>query len=128
MCYLPGHGQLGAIKHYLKDLTRQNITDLGLVLGLWLPTIGDRPDFLNHVMSQWLNQVDNVASKGKPSWRSLVQGLRNEQVRQNGIANEIAEDHHTQGMFALLQCICTSHGLRPLSFILFCLYTESYYV
>ena len=47
------------------------------------------------------SEADNVLKMGKPSWRSLVRGLRDEAVRQNGIANEIAKEHPTRGMFAL---------------------------
>ena len=102
MCYLPGHDQLGDIKHYLSTLDRYNVTELGQALGLMFPTLRDLPPggFLNQVMTLWLNEADGVLKKGKPSWRSLVQGLRDEVVRQNGIAHRIATDHHTQGMFA----------------------------
>ena len=73
------------------------------MLGLLFPTLRDLPQdgFLDQVMTLWLNEADDVLKKGKPSWRSLVRGLRNEVVRQNGIANKIAADHRTQGMFAL---------------------------
>lgn len=103
MCYLPGHDQLGDIKSYLNTLGRTNITELGQVLGLRYATLRDLPHggFLNEVMTLWLGEADDVLKKGKPSWRSLVQGLRNDLVRQNGIANKIAKEHPTQGMFAL---------------------------
>ena len=116
MCYLPGHDQLGDIKHYLSTLDRYNVTELGQALGLMFPTLRDLPPggFLNQVMTLWLNEADGVLKKGKPSWRSLVQGLRDKTVRQNGIANRIAVDHHTQGMFDLLRYIHT------LQFLIFC--------
>ena len=103
MCYLPGHDQLGDIKSYLNTLGRTNITELGQVLGLRYATLRDLPHggFLNEVMTLWLGEADDVLKKGKPSWRSLVQGLRNKLVRQNGIANKIAKEHPTRGMFAL---------------------------
>jgi len=50
------------------------------------------------VITSWLNKADNVESKGMPSWRALVRGLRDKQVRQNGIATNIARDHHTRGV------------------------------
>ena len=109
MYYLPGHDQLGDINSYLSALGRANVIELGQVLGLRYTTLRDLPHggFLNEVMTLWLNKADNVLTKGKPSWKSLVRGLRNGLVRQNGIANEIAADHHMQGMFALLQYIRT---------------------
>ena len=97
MCYFLGHGQLTDIKGYLVTLGRGNVINLGLVLGLQFATLRDLPtDFLNHMITLWLNKADDVLSKGEPSWRSLIQGLRNKQVRQNGIANTIATDHCTQ--------------------------------
>lgn len=97
MCYFLGHGQLTDIKGYLVTLGRGNVINLGLVLGLQFATLRDLPtDFLNHMITLWLNKADDVLSKGEPSWRSLIQGLRNKQVRQNGIANTIAKDHCTQ--------------------------------
>ena len=98
-CYFPGHKQLFDIKCYLNDLGRTTVTNLGVVLGILYPTMRDLPDddFLNRVVTLWLNKADNVGSRGEPSWRSLVQGLRHNQVRQNGIANSIAEDHCIKG-------------------------------
>ena len=94
-CYFPGHCHLVDIKRYLNDLDRATVTNLGLVLGVLFPTMRDLPNdvFLNRVITLWLDKVDSVMSKGEPSWRSLVQGLRDKQVRQNGIANSIAKDH-----------------------------------
>ncbi len=109
MCYLPGHDQLDAINHYLSTLGRDNVTKLGQALGLRYTTLRDLPhgEFLNEVMTLWLDEAEDVLKKGNPSWRSLVQGLRNKIVQQNGIANRIAADHRMQGMFALLQYIRT---------------------
>ena len=122
MFYLPGHGQLGAIKHYLNVLGRPDITDLGQALGLWYITLRDLPpnEFLDQVMTLWLNGVDDVSKKGTPSWKSLVKGLRDQTVRQNGIANKIAKDHRTHGMFALLQYMHT----YQFPFLQFCFYNS----
>ena len=110
-CYFPGHCHLVDIKRYLNDLGRTTVTDLGLVLGVLFPTMRDLPndDFLNRVITLWLDKADSVMSKGEPSWRSLVQGLRDKQVRQNGIANSIAKDHfitdvQSQGMLPYSYC------------------------
>ena len=79
---------------------RKSVTNLGLVLGLQFTTVRDLPDdyFLDQVITLWLDKSDNVESRGEPSWRSLVWGLRHKQVRQNGIANSIAEEHCTTGV------------------------------
>ena len=98
-------------------MNRKSVTDLGLVLGLQYTTVRDLPNdhFLDQMITLWLDKSDNVQSKGEPSWRSLVRGLRHKQVRQNGIANSIAEDHcitgvQSPGMLrALPLCIYNCH-------------------
>ena len=93
--FLLGHSQLVDIKGYLSTLGRATVTDLGLVLGVLFTTMRDLPndDFLNRVITLWLDKADNVGSMGEPSWRALVKGLRHKQLHQNGIANRIAKDH-----------------------------------
>ena len=88
------------IMRYLKTMGRAGVTNLGLVLGLQYTTINDLlgDAFLTDVVTQWFGKAENVLSKGTPSWRSLVKGLRDKLVQQNGIANKIAEEHCTQGM------------------------------
>ena len=76
--------------------------------------------FLDQVITLWLDKSDNVESRGEPSWRSLVRGLRHNQVRQNGIANSIAKDHYitdvqSPGMFPY--CIAYTIHLRVLNLI-----------
>ena len=95
MLFFPGHDQLFDIKCYLNDLGRTTVTNLGVVLGILYPTMRGLPDddFLNRMITLWLDKADNVGSRREPSWRSLVHGLQHKQVRQNGIANSIAKDH-----------------------------------
>lgn len=115
MCCFPGHAQFTDIKGYLVTLGRENVINLGLVLGLRFATLRDLPtDFLNHMITLWLDKADDVLSKGEPSWRSLIQGLRSNQVRQNGIANTIARDHCTQtgGMYCLTVLIHTLNSFN----------------
>ena len=114
LCCFLGHGQLTDIKVYLVTLGRENLTNLGLVLGLRFATLRDLPtDFLNHMITLWLDKADDVLSKGEPSWRSLIQGLRSQQVRQNGIANIIAKDHciQSKGIYVLSYC-CICNGFQ----------------
>lgn len=131
MCYFPGHAQFTDIKGYLVTLGRPNLTNLGLVLGLRFATLRDLPtDFLNHMITLWLDKADDVLSKGEPSWRSLIQGLRSNQVRQNGVANNIARDHCVQsgGMCCLtiihstLCNVATVFGLHEISCETFAFY------
>ena len=120
--YFPGHCHLVDIKGYLNTLGRPTVTDLGLVLGVLFPTMRDLPDddFLNRVITLWLDKADNVKSRGEPSWRSLVHGLRHKQLRQNGIANSIAKDHcimdvQSQGMLPHCSAyMYTEYSLGPI--------------
>ena len=117
LCYFLGHGQLTDIKSYLVTLGREKLTNLGLVLGLQFATMRDLPtDFLNHMITLWLDKADDVLSKGEPSWRSLIQGLRSQQVRQNGIANNIAKDHciQSEGMCCLTVVYVMSSNIATL--------------
>lgn len=93
----PDHDQLSEIAAYLDPLARSEVTTLGLVLGLHFDSIKKLPNenFVNHVFTRWLQEADNVRNKGKTSWKSLVRGLRDQQVRHNGIAQRIAQDHYT---------------------------------
>ena len=85
---------------YLVTLNRNDVINLGLVLGLWFTTLVNLPNenLINHMLCLWLQEADSVGSKGKPSWKSIVLGLRDKQVRQNGIANTIAKDHCFTGL------------------------------
>ena len=51
-----------------------------------------RSEFLDNVITAWLNKVDDVTKNGTPSWSTLVAALRNPRIGQMGIANKIAED------------------------------------
>lgn len=119
MCCFLEDDQLVDITHYLVNLGRQEVTTLGLVLGLYFNTMRNlQDDFLKVVITSWLNKADNVEKKGVPSWRALVRGLRDKQVRQNGIAANIARDHHTRGM-CCLTAVCSVYSSRPISFYVF---------
>lgn len=96
-CYFPGQCDLVEIKQYLKDMGRTAVTNLGLVLGILYPTMRALPDndFLNEAITLWLDKADDVTIRGEPSWRTLVKGLRDDQIRQTGVANNIAKEHCT---------------------------------
>ena len=123
--YLLGHSQLVDIKGYLSTLGRATVTDLGLVLGILFPTMRGLPDddFLNRVITLWLDKADNVGSMGEPSWRALVKGLRHKQLHQNGIANRIAKDHcitDVQSQGRLPYCSAYTYivcGLGPIFYL-----------
>jgi len=87
------------ITDYLVKLDKTHIYHLGLVLGLNLPRVKGMKDsetFLDDVISAWLQKVDQVEKRGTPTWQRMVEALRHHRVGQNGIANEI-EQEHAQG-------------------------------
>ena len=52
----------------------------------------DSGTFLSDVMAAWLRKEDYVKKKGESSWTTLVNALKHSTVKQEGIANKIAQD------------------------------------
>ena len=74
------------VKKYLKDLSHEELIELGIALGLRYPHLRNmsRP-ILNEMVAAWLNGEDNVLSAtGPPSWDSLRQALKG--INQPGIS------------------------------------------
>ena len=81
------------IKKYLSKLSKYQVTELGLHLGLSYRWLSDRErseSYRNDVVDAWLKRQDNVLKVCPPTWRNLVEALR--KVKQNGIASEILAD------------------------------------
>lgn len=84
------------ITHYLHQLDRTAVFNLGLVLGLdyhRLRPMMDTPTFLHDMLARWLQRVDRVLMTGVPTWGRLVEALKDPRVGQNGLANEIEQDN-----------------------------------
>ena len=95
LCLLAGIQNLADITVYLHPLGRTAVIHLGLVLGLdynRLRPLIDSPGFLTEMLAGWLQRVDQVQKAGVPTWRRLVEALRDPRVGQNGIASEIEKD------------------------------------
>ena len=82
---------------YLTGLNKEQIYNLGLVLGLSYHYVIDLRDncssnvqFLDAVVAGWLQKKDKVRDV---SWKSLIKALQNERLGQNGIAERIATEH-----------------------------------
>ena len=75
---------------------------LGLVLGLSynrLKSIKDSPTFLEDMLAAWLQKVDYVVRAGVPTWRKLVQALKDPRVGQIGVASDIEQANYgNEGM------------------------------
>ena len=85
-------------------MEKSQIYNLGLVLGLRqtkVKTLKDSPTFLDDVITAWLRKEDQVAEKGEPSWRVLVNALKHHRVGQTGIANKIAEGMYCQQLLVI---------------------------
>ena len=82
------------ISSYLHPLDKKAVFNLGLVLGLdyhRLKEMIDSSSFLQDMLAGWLQQVDQVLSTGLPTWKRLVEALRDQTVGQNGLASKIEE-------------------------------------
>ena len=91
---LSGIADLKDVIKYVFELDVSHVKQLGLQLGLLLPTlnkIADRTkpdDYGMEVIAEWLNQVDNA----KPTWNNLVKALDEGTVKGHVQANQIRED------------------------------------
>ena len=90
-----GIDDLQDICEALKDIGKEWF-DLGLALGLRQPTLKKirdesyyTDDRKREMLTQWLNQVDN----SNPSWKSLVDALRNPTVKCEPVASIIEGKH-----------------------------------
>ena len=75
----------------LRTLRPQDLTALGITLGLSYPTIlrmGSGDDFLNQIVAAWLKRQDDVLKySGEPTWRVLEDKL--EKLGHTEIATSI---------------------------------------
>ena len=72
---------------YLNVLGIPELRSLGSALGLDFPRLQKMTDLPNEMVTQWLNEADNV--KKAPSWDTLVVALK--EIGQNGIAAKIKD-------------------------------------
>ena len=91
---LSGIAALKDVIEYVFELSVSQFKQLGLQLGLLLPTlkrIADctKPeDYGTEVMTEWLNQVDSA----KPTWNNLAKALDKKTVKGHVQANQIREN------------------------------------
>ena len=92
---MTGTEDLADITSYLHKLDKTTVCKLGLVLGLdytRLQGMMDSPTFLQSMLAAWLQRVDKVQQVGLPTWKKLVEALRDPRVGQNGISTNIEQD------------------------------------
>ena len=93
LLYTSAIANLFEVKMFLKNVN--DWLSLGLVLGLLYPTLvrikkeqhGHIGRCKTEMLLAWLQQMDNVAEKGVPSWEVLQVGL--ESIGENELASEI---------------------------------------
>ena len=79
---------------YIFELDVSQLKQLGLQLGLLLPTLkriadGTKPeDYGMEVMTEWLKQVDNA----EPTWNNLAKALDRRTVKGHVQAKQIREN------------------------------------
>lgn len=78
------------IAHFLDDLNKGQLHNLGLALGLHSPKLQRMRDLPGDMVTAWLREDDNVSrNSGHPCWVSLVRAL--EEVGHSGIAAKIRQ-------------------------------------
>ena len=84
------------VSEYLNLLNRDQIFQLGLVLGLSaVPTLDNMrytATFLSDMLAAWLRGQDDVNKRGGHTWGALVKALRHQSVAQNEIADRIQRE------------------------------------
>ena len=74
----------------LRDLTENQLLDLGGALGLYWPNLKMMKYLCKELVEAWLNGADNVlATSGQPTWRSLIKAL--DEIGQKGTADKISK-------------------------------------
>ena len=90
-----GINDLLDVTEYLLNLNQTDIYFLGLTLGLTHPHLKNMENsktFREDMIAAWLQKEDEVTRRGLPTWETLVKALRNNRVKQNGVADKIAID------------------------------------
>ena len=92
--FVTGDDSFLDIVTHLKDLTKSDITKLGVQFGLsyrWLQDKENSENYLYDVVLAWLTAKDNVQQTCPPTWSNLEKALR--RIGQNGVADNIAREH-----------------------------------
>ena len=95
LCVHAGIETIADITSYLHPLDKATVFNLGLILRLdynRLKTMTDSPSFLEDMLAGWLQRVDQVLQSGVPTWKRLVEALRDPRVGQAGLASKIEQD------------------------------------
>ena len=93
------------ITEYLRNLKSEDLIRLGGALGLFYPTMEKMKSLCYDLVLAWLNQQDNVLKEsGKPTWKSLLSGLRT--IGHEGVAQTIIKGNYVATH--IMQCLFSS--------------------
>ncbi len=106
MYHFAAEGDVPAIGKYLCTLSKAEITELGIQLGLgfrWLKDHKSSETYCYDVVDAWLKMQDSIAEMCLPSWQSLVATLR--EVDQNAIADQVTKEQGTHKALLVRVCV-----------------------
>ena len=92
---LLGPTDLVDVMEYVYNLNHSTFKKLGLQLGLHEATLNRLSDetgsegYGMKVMSAWLNRLDSVDRKGKPTWATLARALKHKMVGCSVLGEQI---------------------------------------
>ena len=105
-----GESDIFEICGYLHGLDKRSIFSLGLCLGLNYAKVEDMlqsPTYQEDIIAAWIQRQDQVLQKsGAPTWQTLVKALKNPQVGQGGIANDISKAKNIHTSFSTESGTC----------------------
>ena len=89
------------IASYLKDLPEEQLKQLGLVLGLYYPSLKKMETFPDDMVHAWLLRQDGVIeASGEPRFQSLATAL--EEIGQKGLALDVKQQKHAKRKYKFL--------------------------
>lgn len=95
------------IVSYLTDLSKQEVVNVGVKLGLSYTSLDASSNFPDDMVTRWLRKDCNVLQVGKPSWDILISALQS--CDHNGIASSIRK-----GELPIFFNMCLSLGFKSM--------------
>ncbi len=91
--FVAAEDDLPAVGKYLRNLSKAEVTELGIQMGLsyrWLKDHESSGTFRYDMVNAWLKKQDSVAEICPPTWQNLVGTLR--EVELNSVADQVSKD------------------------------------
>ena len=102
LCPSKGDKDLQTVTKYLTKLSESDLENLGLCLGLYLPTFRRYGNvslarFRFSLIHDWISEKDNVKGCGGATWSLLVNALRDEEMLEIALADKIEAEQMGRG-------------------------------